>query len=80
MVLFLAREFSGLTLKALGELAGGLKYGAVNMALYRFRQKIKTDQSVADVVDRAVAKLKGSKALYKARPSPAMKQGHSPPR
>jgi len=43
MVLYLARRRSGLTLREIGELAGGLDYKAIGKATERFCHRLKTD-------------------------------------
>ena len=41
MVLCLARERSGLTLRKIGELAGGLEYRTVGKSIQRFKERLK---------------------------------------
>ena len=43
MALYLARRRSGLTLKEIGEFAGGLDYKVIGKATERFCQRLKTD-------------------------------------
>lgn len=58
LVLFLAHQHSGLSLKELGREAGGMDYGAVSEAIRRFRKRVSMDPSIADVVERTCRLLK----------------------
>jgi hypothetical protein len=58
LVLYLAHQHSGLSLKELGQGAGGMDYGAVREAIRRFRKRVISDQSIADIVERTCRSLK----------------------
>jgi REP-associated tyrosine transposase len=58
LVLYLAQQHSGLSLKELGREAGGMDYGAVSEAIRRFRKRVSMDPSIADVVERTCGLLK----------------------
>ncbi|MFI5175602.1 MAG: hypothetical protein ACHQKY_12135 [Terriglobia bacterium] len=58
LVLYLAHEHSGLSLKELGREAGNMDYGAVSEAIRRFRRRVIGDQSLADIVERTRRLLK----------------------
>jgi hypothetical protein len=45
--LYLGRQYSDRTLRELGELAGGMQYPAVTMAIRRFAKRLQTDKSFA---------------------------------
>jgi hypothetical protein len=57
MALWVARRCTGLTLRALGEAAGGMDYTAVSMALKRFEQRLPKDRDLRSMTDRL---LKGN--------------------
>lgn len=57
MVLYLARLKSGLTLGAIGELAGGLHYKTVGKAIERFSRKLKTDSRLAMQMNRCLRNM-----------------------
>ena len=46
IVFYLARERSGLTLREIGELAGGLEYRTVGQSIQRFNERLKKDRSM----------------------------------
>jgi putative transposase len=54
MVLYLARQKSGLTLDAIGKLAGGLDYKTVGKAVERFGRKLKADSRLATQTNRCL--------------------------
>jgi chromosomal replication initiation ATPase DnaA len=54
LVLWLARRYCGLRLRELGQLAGGLDYAAVSVAMTRFAQRMRTDRPLAKHVAKAV--------------------------
>jgi putative transposase len=54
LVLSIARESTGLTLRELGELAGGMDYAAVGEAVRRLRKRLKDDRSVRRVYKHAL--------------------------
>jgi len=53
LVLWLARRFCGLTLRELGEGAGGMDYAAVSVMLRRFDGRLGQDRSLRSLRDRA---------------------------
>ena len=57
MVLYLARKRSGLTLREIGEHAGGLEYKTVGKAIERFGRRIKTDGNLAKRFVKCVRQL-----------------------
>ena len=57
LVLFLARRFCGLTLRELGERAGGTDYAAVSAMLKRFEARVKRERTLRSTLDRAAQML-----------------------
>ena len=57
MVLCLARERSGLTLREIGELAGGLEYRTVGQSIQRFNERLKKDRSMRKKTDLILRQL-----------------------
>lgn len=57
MVLTLAREFAGMTLKETGALAGGMDYGAVSEAVKRFKIRKKQSDTLEIAFNRALERL-----------------------
>lgn len=55
--LYLGRNYSDKTLRELGELAGGMQYPAVTMAVRRFTERLKTDATLARKIKRLRAAL-----------------------
>jgi hypothetical protein len=55
--LYLGRNYSDKTLRELGELAGGMQYPAVTMAVRRFTKRMETDATLARKVKRLQAML-----------------------
>lgn len=53
LALYLGQRRCGLRLKHLGELAGGLDYGAVSVAIRRFEERGKAEKSVRKLLERA---------------------------
>jgi putative transposase len=51
--LYLGRNYSDRTLRELGELAGGMQYPAVTMAVRRFAKRLETDRALARQIKRA---------------------------
>ena len=58
MALYVARRRTGLTLRELGEAAGGMDYTAVSMAIKRFGERLARDQAPRTLTERL---LDGSK-------------------
>jgi len=56
MVFHLCRQATGMTLRELGEAAGGLDYAAVSVAIRRMGQRLREDSALQDVKNR-VAKM-----------------------
>ena len=54
VVLCMARENTGLTLRELGEAVGGMDYEAVGEAVRRLRKRLKEDRSIRKVYKHAV--------------------------
>lgn len=54
LVLCMARENTGLTLRELGEAAGGMDYAAVGEAVRRLRKRLKEDRSIRKAYKHAV--------------------------
>jgi putative transposase len=50
--LYLGRSYSDKTLRELGELAGGMQYPAVTMAIRRFANRLETDRALAKKIKR----------------------------
>jgi putative transposase len=48
--LYLGRHYSDRTLRELGELAGGMQYPAVTMAIRRFAKQLETDKALANTI------------------------------
>jgi chromosomal replication initiation ATPase DnaA len=46
LLLWAARQFTGMTLKEIGSAAGGMDYTAVAMAIKRFEQRAATDANL----------------------------------
>lgn len=57
MVLYLARKRSGLTLREIGECAGGLEYKTVGKAIERFGRWIKTDSNLTKSLVKCLRQL-----------------------
>jgi len=53
--LYVARRRTGLTLRALGEAAGGMDYTAVSMAIKRFEQRLAQDKALRQMTERLLA-------------------------
>jgi REP element-mobilizing transposase RayT len=53
LVLWAARRYTGLTLREIGEAAGGMDYTAVAMAIRRFEDKSRTDTQLQRLMARA---------------------------
>ncbi len=52
MALYVARRCTGLTLRALGEAAGGMDYTAVGMAIKRFEQRLAKETALRGMTER----------------------------
>ena len=50
--LYLGRNYSDKTLRELGQLAGGMQYPAVTMAVRRFAKRLETDKALAKKMNR----------------------------
>ena len=50
--LYLGRNYSDITLRQLGELAGGMKYPAVTMSVRRFAKRLQSDKALAEKLIR----------------------------
>ena len=57
LVLRVARECTGMTLRELGEAVGGMDYGAVSMAVRRIRLRMKRDRAIISAFNRTVHTL-----------------------
>ena len=57
IVFHLARERSGLTLREIGELAGGLEYRTVGQSIQRFNERLKKDRSMRKKTDLILRQL-----------------------
>jgi REP element-mobilizing transposase RayT len=55
MALYVARRRTGLTLRALGEAAGGMDYTAVSMAIKRFEQRLTKEKALRRMTERLLA-------------------------
>ena len=53
MVLHLARRYTGMTLRQLGEQLGGTDYAAIGMGLRRFDQRLKKERKLKALYARA---------------------------
>ena len=51
--LYLGRNYSDRTLRELGELAGGMQYPAVTMAILRFAKRLEIDRGLTRQIKRA---------------------------
>ena len=60
MVLWLARQRSGLTLRALGEAVGRLDYRSVSSAVRRVNHDVKTNRHLRRVVNKAMLHLQNN--------------------
>ena len=54
---WLARRYCGLTLREIGEAAGGMDYAAASIALKRFESKLETDRELKKASRQAIAVL-----------------------
>jgi hypothetical protein len=52
MALYVARRCTGLTLRQLGQEAGGMDYTAVSMAIKRFEQRLGRDRGLCRMTER----------------------------
>jgi hypothetical protein len=57
LALHLARRRTGMTLRAIGEAAGGIDYKAVNAAVRRFASRIETNRHMKDLVSQCMRQL-----------------------
>ena len=57
LALYLARKRSGLTLREIGEKAGGMEYKAVSTAVQRFAKRLECDRSLRRTVKQCLAAL-----------------------
>jgi len=57
LALYLARERSGLTLKEIGERAGGMDYKRVGKAVERFRRRLATDSKLLAQSRQCLSKM-----------------------
>ncbi len=55
MALYVARRCTGLTLRALGQAAGGMDYTAVSMAIKRFEQRLAKEKPLRKVTQQLLA-------------------------
>ena len=53
----LARRYSGLTLREVGEAVGGKDYAAVSMAIKRLEQRMATERTLADIARQLTSLL-----------------------
>jgi REP element-mobilizing transposase RayT len=61
LALYVARRRTGLTLRALGEAAGGMDYTAVSMAVKRFEAKLRRDKPLRELTERILQEQSGMK-------------------
>jgi len=59
MALYVARRRTGMTLRALGEAAGGMDYTAVSMAVKRFEQRLLKEKPLRQMTRRLLDGLEG---------------------
>ena len=52
LALYVARRCTGMTLRALGEAAGGMDYNAAGMAISRFERRLAKDGSLRRLTER----------------------------
>jgi hypothetical protein len=52
LALYVARRSTGLTLRALGEAAGGMDYNAVGMAIQRFERRLAKESTLRRLADQ----------------------------
>ena len=57
LVLYLARQRSGLTLQQIGEHAGGMGYKAVDRAVQRFKRKLEKDKKLSALAKKCLTQL-----------------------
>jgi len=57
LVLYLARQRSGLTLKQIGERAGKMGYKAVDRAVQRFKRKLEKDKKLSALAKKCLTQL-----------------------
>jgi REP element-mobilizing transposase RayT len=57
LVMYLARQRSGMTLKEIGERAGGLEYKAVDKAIKRFQVRLQKDKVLRRLVEKCIKTL-----------------------
>ena len=57
LTLRVARECTGMTLRELGEAAGGMDYGAVSMAVRRMETRIREDRIIKAAFIRMIQML-----------------------
>ena len=58
MVFHLCRKEAGMTLRELGDAAGGLDYAAVGMAVRRLKRRLTEEANLVDVEKRIIEMLK----------------------
>ena len=52
MVLYIAREKTGMTLRELGQAAGGMDYAALSEAVLRLNRRLKKDAALRNALHR----------------------------
>ena len=57
MIFYLSRQRTGLTLRELGDLAGGMDYKNVSTLVRRFKQQIAQNPSLAKITESCNSKL-----------------------
>ncbi len=57
LALYVGRGCTGLTLRALGQAAGGMDYTAVSMAIKRFEQRLAKQKGLRSMTERLKREL-----------------------
>lgn len=57
LVLLIARLYCGMTLKEIGDAAGGMDYAAVGMQIKRFKKKVEKSRDLLMIINKVKTKV-----------------------
>ena len=67
LTLYMARRHGGLKLRELGQVAGGMDYAAVSLALHRFPGRLARDRSLQEALRRCQRRLEKGNGKMKCK-------------